>query len=147
MKILLAMDDSPFSEAALQAVIERFKPQGAEVRVITVVDLLNYFANEKAAKAYLPEIDELRRDRLKQAEKMLQRAAHLLEAAGFKTSTGISEGNAQSRILKLAEEWHADQIVLGSHGRKGFEHALLGSVSEAIVHHAPCSVEIVRSRT
>ncbi len=147
MKILLAMDDSPFSEAALQAVIERFKPHGSEVRVITVLDLLNYFTSEEAARDYLPEIDAIRRERLKQAEQMLQRAARLLQAAGFSTSTGISEGNPKSRILELAADWHADQIVMGSHGRKGFEHALLGSVSEAVVHHAPCSVEIVRPRS
>jgi len=147
MKILLAMDDSPFSEAALHAVIERFKPQGAEVRVITVLGLMNYFTSEEAAKAYLPEIEEIRRERLKQAEQMLQRAARLLQAAGFTASTGISEGNPKNRILHVAEEWHADQIVMGSHGRKGFEHALLGSVSEAVVHHAPCSVEIVRPRS
>jgi len=147
MKILLAIDESKYSEAALQAVIERFKPQGSEVRVITVLDLLNYFTSEEAAREYLPEIDQLRRDRLKQAEQMLRRAADLLEGAGFQVTTGIAEGNPKSRILELAESWHADQIVMGSHGRKGFEHALLGSVSEAVVHHALCSVEIVRPRS
>jgi len=147
MKILLAIDESKYSEAALQAVIERFKPQGSEVRVITVLDLLNYFTSEEAAREYLPEIDQLRRDRLKQAEQMLRRAADLLKGAGFQVTTGIAEGNPKSRILELAESWHADQIVMGSHGRKGFEHALLGSVSEAVVHHALCSVEIVRPRS
>ena len=146
MKILLAMDDSPYSEAALRAVIERFKTEGAEVRVITVLDLLNYFTTEEAAKEYMPEIEQLRRDRLKQAEQILRRAADALKAAGFQVTTGISEGDPKKRILELADGWGADQIVMGSHGRRGFEHALLGSVSEAIVHYAPCSVEIVRAR-
>jgi len=147
MKILLAMDDSKYSQEALEAVIERFRPDRAEVRVITVLDLLNYFASEEAAKEYLPEIEQLRRERLKQAEQLLRRAADRLKSAGFQVTTGISEGDPKKRILELAESWDADQIVLGSHGRKGFEHALLGSVSEAVVHHARCSVEIVRKRS
>jgi nucleotide-binding universal stress UspA family protein len=46
----------------------------------------------------------------------------------------------------MAAEWPADTIVLGSHGRKGLERLLLGSVSYNLVRHAPCSVEVVRER-
>jgi nucleotide-binding universal stress UspA family protein len=47
-------------------------------------------------------------------------------------------------ILDTAAKWHADLIVIGSHGRKGLDRFLLGSVSEAVARHAPCSVQIVR---
>ncbi len=49
--------------------------------------------------------------------------------------------------MGLAKSWPADLIVMGSHGRRGFEKALLGSVSEAVAMHAPCSVEIIRIKS
>jgi nucleotide-binding universal stress UspA family protein len=141
---LLAIDDSKFSEAATQAIIERIKTENAEVHVLTVVDLINYFASEQAATAYIPQIDEIRHERLKKAGELIDRATHLLQAAGFKVSSGVSEGDPKARIVACAEEWHADLIVLGSHGRKGFDRALLGSVSESVARYARCSVAIVR---
>jgi nucleotide-binding universal stress UspA family protein len=146
MKILLAIEGSKFSEAATQAVIARIRPEDAEVVALTVVDLINYFTSEEAAKAYIPNIEEIRIARLKQASEWVERAAHLLRTAGFKATASVSEGDPKSRIIKTAEEWRADLIVLGSHGRKGFDRALLGSVSEAVARHAPCSVAIVRIR-
>lgn len=146
MKILLAIDGSKFSEAAVLTVTERIRSEDAEVRVLTVVDLMNYFTTEEAAKAYVPQIEEIRQDRLKKAKELIDRATRLLQAAGFKVSGGVSEGDPKARILGAAEEWGADLIVLGSHGRKGFDRALLGSVSEVVARHAPCSVEIVRIR-
>jgi nucleotide-binding universal stress UspA family protein len=146
MKILLAIDESIFSEAATQAVIARIRPDDVEVVALTVVDLINYFSSEEAAKAYIPNIEEIRSARLKQASELVERAAHLLRTAGFKATAEVSEGEPKSRIIEKAEEWRADLIVLGSHGRKGFDRALLGSVSEAVARHAPCSVAIVRIR-
>jgi nucleotide-binding universal stress UspA family protein len=146
-KILLSIDDSKFSEAATQAVVERIRRENAEVRVLTVVDHINYFTTDDAAKAYIPQIHEIRRDRLTKAEELVNRAARLLQAAGFTVSNGISEGDPETRIVAVSEEWDADLIVLGSHGRKGFDRALLGSVSEAVARYARCSVEIIRIRS
>lgn len=144
MKILLAIDHSEFSEAAVQGLIERIRPEGAEVRVINVVDLVNYFTSDESAKAYIPQIDEIRRIRLKNSEKLVDAVVRRLQAAGFNASSVISEGDPKARIVACAEEWHADLIVLGSHGRKGFDRALLGSVSESVARYARCSVAIVR---
>jgi nucleotide-binding universal stress UspA family protein len=146
MKILLAIDDSTFSEAAAQAVARRIRPEDAEVHVLTVVDLINYFTDEKAAKAYIPNIDEIRLSRIHDASELVERAASLLRTAGFRVTVGVSEGDPRVRIVEEAEHWKADLIVVGSHGRKGFDRALIGSVSEAVARHAPCSVAIVRIR-
>jgi nucleotide-binding universal stress UspA family protein len=145
VKILLAIDDSPCSEAAVRGVIERIRPENVEVVVLTVVDLINYFTSEKVAKAYLPQIDELRHEKLKAAEELVLRAVGQLRAAGFTADSGISEGDPRHRIIAFAEEWGADLIMLGSHGRRGFDRALLGSVSEAVVRYARCSVAVVRT--
>ena len=146
MKILLAIDDSRFSEAAAQAVMDEMKPQNTEIRVLTVVDLMNYFTSEQAAKDYVPEIENIRRERLKAAQALVARTAARLQSAGFQATAAISEGDPRARIVESAEEWGANLIVLGSHGAKGFERALVGSVSEGVARYAKCSVEIVRIR-
>jgi len=47
-------------------------------------------------------------------------------------------------ILAAADSWEADLIVMGSHGRRGFDRIVLGSVSESVAMHARCSVEVIR---
>ena len=53
-------------------------------------------------------------------------------------------GSPESRIVETAEEFGADLIIVGSHGYSRWERLLLGSVSQSVVHHAPCSVLVVR---
>jgi nucleotide-binding universal stress UspA family protein len=89
---------------------------------------------------YFPELE----DSLPQARKLVDRVAQMLSSAGFRVSTSVATGDARSAILEEAAAWHADLIVLGSHGRKGLERFFLGSVSEAVARHAHCSVQIVR---
>jgi nucleotide-binding universal stress UspA family protein len=65
---------------------------------------------------------------------------------GLAISSEILKGSAEATILEEAERWEADLIVIGSHGYTGLKRILLGSVSNAVVAPAPCSVEIARSR-
>jgi nucleotide-binding universal stress UspA family protein len=62
----------------------------------------------------------------------------------LKVTAAVKEGDPKSKIPDAARDWRADLIVLGSHGRKGMGHFLIGSVSEAVARHADCSVEVVR---
>jgi nucleotide-binding universal stress UspA family protein len=55
-------------------------------------------------------------------------------------------GSAKKIIVKEAEDWEADLIVVGSHGYGFLGRALLGSVSDAVIHHAPCSVLVVKTQ-
>ncbi|MEM9151878.1 MAG: universal stress protein [Cyanobacteria bacterium P01_F01_bin.3] len=68
------------------------------------------------------------------------------QAAGINTEFTQEIGNPGPTICKLAKTWDADLIIVGSHGRKGLEEILLGSVSNYVVHHAPCSVMVVHKR-
>lgn len=147
MKILLAIDGSRFSEAATQAVIDRMKTANVEVDVLTVVDLMNYFSDERTAEEYVPNITQIRLDRLNRASELVEKIARALRGAGFLVTVGVVEGDPKTEIVASAEEWGADVIGVGSHGRYVFDRALPGSVSEAVARHARCSVEIVRSRT
>lgn len=142
MKILLAIEDSKFSEAALKAVISHYLPKGAQVRVLHVIQPIAVSTPPQMAPGYAPELQ----GQTKEAEKLLQRAAETLRAAKFQVDTEVAVGDVRERILDVAQNWHADMIVLGSHGRGSVGRFLLGSVAEFVARHAPCSVEIVRTR-
>ena len=141
MKILLAIDDSKFSEAAAKSLAEQFRPQGTEVRVLHVVEPpLAMVEPPQMSPGYYPELE----GRLPQAREHVDRVAKTLSSADFRVTTSVVTGDARNVILDDAAEWHADLIVLGSHGRRGLRRFFLGSVSEAVARHASCSVQIVR---
>ena len=140
MKILFATDDSKFSEAAAKSLVQQFRPQDTEVRVLHVVEPITISAPPQMSPGYYPELE----DRLPQAHEVAERAAKTLSSAGFRVTTSVTTGDPRNVILDAASEWNADLIVLGSHGRTGLARFFLGSVSEAVARHARCSVQIVR---
>ena len=78
-------------------------------------------------------------------EATLTDAAEQVEGAGVKVDTFAREGDAADAILDVAEETHADLIVVGNKGMTGAKRFLLGSVPNKVSHHAPCSVLIIRT--
>jgi nucleotide-binding universal stress UspA family protein len=151
MKILLAVDGSSCSDAAVNEVAARPWPAGTEVRVISAVELPFVPTTETWAlpESYYSQLEEAGRE---QARAAVNRAVEKLRASAsarttpLEITTYIVDGSAREVILSEAESWNADLIVVGSHGRRGLQRFLLGSVSNAIAAHAPCSVEIVRCR-
>jgi nucleotide-binding universal stress UspA family protein len=146
MKILIAVDGSAFSDAAVAAVAERPWPEGSAMKVVSAFETA--FPPTPEAWAIPPEyFDELQRSAREGAQlateaavaKLKLGSGHLLEL----TAAAI-QGPPKNVILDEAEHWGADLIVLGSHGYRGWERFLLGSVSHAVVSHAKCSVEVVR---
>jgi nucleotide-binding universal stress UspA family protein len=79
-----------------------------------------------------------------EAKALVAKTADAVRSAGISVTTSIVQGEPKSAIIDDAEAWGADLIVLGSHGRKGLQRFMLGSVSETVLRHAHCSVEIVR---
>ena len=151
MKLLLATDDSQFSEAALRTVISQNRPQQTQVRVLHVMEpiamVLSEIASAAGPESYPAEpveLERLRKEQRKRASKLVETRAEELKDAGFDAGSAIGEGDPRVEIIDMAREWSADLIVMGSHGRKGLDRFLLGSVSEYVARHAPCSVEIVR---
>ncbi len=69
-----------------------------------------------------------------------------VRADGFACETAILVGRPDAEIVARATDTHADLIVMGTHGRSGLAHALLGSVAERVVQHSPCPVLIVPQR-
>jgi nucleotide-binding universal stress UspA family protein len=78
------------------------------------------------------------------AEGLVNRTAEDLRAAGFTATTVVTEGDPRHMILDYAAEHDCECIILGSHGRRGFDRFFMGNVSESVVRHAHCSVYVVR---
>jgi len=144
MKILLAVDGSEFSQAATQAIVSQTRPEGVEVLVLRVVEPLIFSIPPQMAPGYAPEQDEIIKEEIRQAQESVNQASQALRSAGITVNTRIVEAEARNGILDIAAKWRPDLIVLGSHGRKGLQRFLLGSVAEFVARHADCSVEIVR---
>jgi nucleotide-binding universal stress UspA family protein len=142
MKILVAVDDSKYSEAAARAVVRQMRPEGAEVCVFHVVVPLLLIPY-----AYMGQVETLeaaQQVKLKEGKELAERTAQQMRSAGFQAHVVVEEGNPKTAILEKGALWNADVIFMGSHGRKGIDRFLIGSASEAVLRHAHCSVEIVR---
>lgn len=141
MRILLATDGSISSVAAARSLAARSWTVGTEVQVISVADLTvpetAWFFNPEVMARLEEELIQIAKDAVAEAEEIISHT-------GIKTTKVILRGNPKEFILNRAREWNADLVVVGSHGRRGFERALQGSVSEAVALHAPCSVEVIR---
>ncbi len=142
MKILLAIDDSKYSEAVKQAVVWQFRPEQTEVCVLHVVAPLIIIPYSYVGQ--VENVEAAQQERLKEGKELVKRASQSLSKSGFKVQTVAEEGDPRTEIIDYAAHWNADLILVGSHGRKGLDRFLIGSVSEAVLRHAPCSVEIVR---
>jgi nucleotide-binding universal stress UspA family protein len=140
MKILMGVDDSKFSGETLRAIVTYFRPENTEVLVLHVLET-NWPTPPQMAPGYAPELE----DQKKPANALVERIAKELRSAGFKADTAVEVGDVRESIIDSATEWHADLIVVGSHGQRGVQRFLLGSVAEFVARHAKCSVEIVRS--
>jgi nucleotide-binding universal stress UspA family protein len=145
MKILLAVDESKYSTAAVREVAKRPWPKGTTVRVLAVAEPFPPMAIEPwyGGRESLVRIDK---DLQKRARDLTKKTAEELKKKGIKTQTVVLEGDPRSRIVDEAEKWKADLIVMGSHGYTGIKRFLLGSVASSVMSHAPCSVEIVRQK-
>jgi len=145
MKILVAIDDSRFSEAALRMLLAQNHPRKTTVRVLHVVEPLETPYYPELTTPYPTSLADINKGRKKRGRELVQRTVKKLSAAGFKADGVLRLGHVRTVVVDVANKWSADLIVLGSHGRKGLKRILLGSVSDYVARHARCSVEIVRT--
>lgn len=139
-KILIALDENPIAVHAAEVGIDLAHRLNAQVALVYVIDPALVLAPEGGIAA----------DDLVIAAR--QEAARLV--AGFRARLQVDAhalafvplGSPGSEIVKAAKEWEADLVVIGSHGRRGITRALVGSVAEAVMRHAPCPVLVVRAR-
>lgn len=146
MKLLLAVDGSEFSDAAVQEVAARPWPRGSEVDILAVYEPPSMPTTETFVlpQHYYEEMEKGSKD---QARNAIDKAIKRLQAPNpdLKIKSEIARGNPADVILERASRWGTNLIVVGSHGYSGLKRFLLGSVSQNVSSHAKCSVEIVRA--
>jgi|SRR6185437_15433305 len=135
MKILLAIDSSSVSQNVIAEAATRPWPSRTRFCVLHIVDVLGMGRS-------LAMIDEEKRS----GQALVAAAAEKLIRAGRETSTDILVGFPRKSVVQYAQEWGADFVMVGSHGQGALLRFLLGSVAQAVLRTAPCSVEVVRRR-
>lgn len=146
MKILLAVDGSVYSDAAVEGLAKRPWPPQSEVKVITAVAVPVPIGMGPwgVSPDYFEELEKSLRTA---AQTVLEKAVGTLKKLmgdTLKITSEVIQGPPGQTIIEEAESWGADLIVMGSRGLGAWNRLVLGSVSNAVVHHAKCSVEIVR---
>ena len=146
-KILIAVEDSHYSARATEYGIELAKKLGAEIALLHVNELpvaTPYVADPllNEPPIMMPEMVHAQEDASK---RLLNKIA---DSIGEETTiyTFHKIGSPKEEILNTAEEWDADMIILGTHGRTGLDHFISGSVAEKVARKAHCPVLIIPNK-
>ena len=150
MKILIATDGSEYSAAAIETACEIiFKTENCEIEIISAYEVITYTGMESfgVSVEYVAEVQKIAQN---QATKYVNDSQTLIRGRfpdlSVQINTKILNGSPGRVIVEEAKDWGADIVIVGSHGYGFWERAFLGSVSQAVVNHAPCSVLIVRKK-
>jgi nucleotide-binding universal stress UspA family protein len=146
LRLLIGVDNSPSSNAAVEAVCQREWPTGTEARVLAVVDTVMAISPDPSQPSILKWIEVGDEDNWDVVRQIFQPSAVKLRIAGLDAAVMIRRGSPTNELLDEAESWEADCIFLGPKGTRGIDRLLLGSVSSALAARAHCSVEIVRPK-
>lgn len=142
-RILVPVDDSRTSTLGLQEAVRLAKSSGAKLRLIHVIDESLAFRDSAFTFGTEDMMDMLK----KGGQQALKRAQDLVSRHGIKAESTLIEsfkGRVADVVTADAKKWRADLIVMGTHGRRGFSHMLLGSDAELVIRSAPAPVLLVR---
>ena len=151
-RILVAVDRSASSSAVFESAVSLAKTTDASLMLLQVLSgsqpdypIMSTYAyypiwEERDRQLYQEELERYKTASINFLQSLTDRAT----AAGVATEYSQLIGNPGRTICELAASWEADLILVGSRGLRGFKEMFLGSVSNYVTHHAPCSVLIVR---
>jgi nucleotide-binding universal stress UspA family protein len=137
--IVVGTDGSDPAEAAVREAVEIAGCDGARLHIVTAFKDPEHYGERITGGA-----DTVTVSVRNAGEALLARAGREADAKGVEYETHTRDGDAADTIIRIAEEQHADLIVVGHTARAGIPPLPLGSVSQKVLHHAPCSVLIVR---
>jgi nucleotide-binding universal stress UspA family protein len=145
MRVLIGVDDSDHSNAAVDYVKKAEWPDGTKVFVLSAVRapvMVN-------AEVYAPGpyvSDQAFEEAIQFGQELTARVEKQFRDAGFATEARVVHGDPRVVIVDTAHAVGADLVVVGSHGRSGLAKLVLGSVASHVVSHAPCSVLVVKKK-
>jgi nucleotide-binding universal stress UspA family protein len=137
-KILIALNGEPLAVHAANVAVELARSVKAELAFVYVIGE----PSEIGADGGLSAEEVIRRAKDEGKDLI---AAIRQRAVGLATLEFMPVGRPPIEIVRTAKEWPANLIVIGSHGRGGIQRALLGSVAESVMRHAPCPVMVVKA--
>ncbi|WP_025663231.1 universal stress protein [Aquimarina megaterium] len=150
MKIVLAIDSSDFSKAAVEQLNRMTLPPSTEVCIINVYEFPTALGPEliTTGGSLNNYFEEFISGAQKLGNKIVSEASDALKSINktLTITTSVVSGLPKSAILEKAEDWDADLIVVGSQGQGALSRLLLGSVSQYLATHAKCSVMIARDK-
>ena len=134
-KILIALDGSRYSEAALEQAISLGRICNSTIYPLTVIDL--YPEQIEVAPALVEKMSQ-------DARAILDKAQERIKAENIACETIVHTGGQPHEfIIREAKERNVDLIVMGTHGRTGMKKLLMGSVAQKVIGHAPCPILVV----
>lgn len=143
MRIIVTTDGSEFSGAAVERSCQIIAaPAKTAVKIVSVYEVIEPL-DISVSPEFSKEIEQEAREKAEinaaQAAEAIQRQFPEIDL-----TTLVTTGAADEILIDTARRWQADLIVIGSHGRGFWERMLIGSITDALVHHAPCSVLVVK---
>ncbi|MGA2701493.1 MAG: universal stress protein [Isosphaeraceae bacterium] len=136
-KILVAIDGSPASEKALAAAVDLAANYRAELTALGVVEV-------PEVVGMIDEVDEIRQGTEAYLRQINEAAANYARSRGVVLRSVLVRGHAAEAIVKYAESEGVNLIVVGEHGHSRIARFLLGSTSDRVSEHSPCTVMIVK---
>jgi nucleotide-binding universal stress UspA family protein len=145
MKVLLAVDEEPGSEEAVNEVGGRRWEEGTVVRVLHVVGKFVPPAQELWYDAG-GDPEWARQEVRDRSTELTERVGGWLREQGLTVETAVRDGEPGPTVVEEAKDWGADLIVVGSRGHTGLRRLLEGSVSRYVADHARCPVEVIHAK-
>jgi nucleotide-binding universal stress UspA family protein len=142
-RILVPIDGSDTAERGLQEALGLAKAFDSSLVLLSVVEYYPVMMEMATATTW----EQISTDLRSHHERVLERAHDAAKAAGVASETHLEDAAAArvcDVIIDQAREHECDLIVMGTHGRRGLEHALVGSDAERVIRQAPCAVLLVR---
>ncbi len=155
-KILVAIAEDSSSKEVFETALQLAKAQNSQVMIVTVIqennrggmDLPLYSGMTGYAGIYTQEMieleEKLRQETLEELQSWLRRLTQQGIKQGINVDSDCLYGQPGLQICAMAKTWEADLIVVGRRGRQGLSELLLGSISNYVIHHAPCSTLVVQ---
>jgi universal stress protein A len=143
-RILVPVDFSECSRAALECAVLLAERFGGSIEVLHVWDTPHYVGPEFLIREPGETGHPLEKGALAEAERRMREFLSGFRPGGKQFQVRFEQGKPYETIIKLADDDHFDAIVMGTHGRSGLQHLVLGSVAEKVVRSASCPVMTIR---